>query len=89
MSEPIKVGDLVVVVRPQVCCGSTKRLGAIFTAEYITGGANYCANCETKFSNSVDAWQRGMEWSMPVDRLKRIPPLNELEGVDEKETLHA
>jgi len=48
MSKDIKVGDLVIVVKPSLCCGILKDIGSIFTvlnampATYVT--CIYCHN---------------------------------------------
>lgn len=86
MSEPIKVGDLVVVVKPNEC-GCSTSLGHIFRVDHIQGGPNRCGTCGTAFENPLDAWQQGSDWSAPVFSLKRIPPLGELEGAKQKEDL--
>jgi hypothetical protein len=89
MSEPIKVGDLVQVVR--TCCADmTKFLGHIFTAappKYdFSCGSGYCARCHYKSAGQFfyDGKRHFGEW-----RLKRIPPLSELEGEKNKEELTA
>lgn len=44
MSE-IKAGDLVMVVRPTVCCGGTKNIGRVFTAKRVFAYEARCAGC--------------------------------------------
>ena len=86
MSEPIKVGDLVQVVRPQIC-GCNHSMGSIFIVDHIEGGPNICSGCGRKFADVLDAWQKGAQWAAGVHSLKRIPPLSELEGQRTEETL--
>ena len=33
----IRPGDLVMVVRPTLCCGSTRRIGHTFAVLYVDG----------------------------------------------------
>ena len=92
MSEPIKVGDLVAVVKPgrARCCDGG--LGAIFTVTSIgkplrsNGGTgwscSFCGRSGNFTAPDTDAVAEGLEGvtGIPVRRLKRIPPLSELEG---------
>ena len=80
----IKVGDLVQVVRPRFCCPDKTRWGKVFVVGSIGLGPQYqCPYCnsyytaETSCAWEVDSTFKGCELS----RLKRIPPLDELEGV--------
>lgn len=80
MSEPIKVGDLVMVVRD--CCG--KYLGEIFTAQDLPSRADhaFCDFCKLDHSAPFFANYGGSHrGARPLPWLKRIPPLSELEGV--------
>lgn len=45
MSSDIKLGDLVMVVRPNLCCGSTSALGAIGVVEETPAWAIW-ASCD-------------------------------------------
>jgi len=80
MSErPIQVGDLVQVVR-WPCCG--RYLGNIFKVEEISSSDSaLCFECGARsgpsgFYAAPEKYNRGA----PVSWLKRIPPLEELEG---------
>jgi hypothetical protein len=75
----IKVGDLVMVVRPIDCCGHTQGLGRVFIVEFLRDGMNICMTCGHRSAYSVDAWYLGSNLAFPLQRLKRIPPLDELE----------
>jgi hypothetical protein len=87
MSErPIQVGDLVQVVRSNGCtCGAPqKSLGRVFRVSaiktYLAGSK--CSDCKRDLTDRpyVCASDDGRrEYGLP--RLKRIPPLDELEGV--------
>ena len=88
MSEPIKVGDMVVVVRGMPCCGhSTPMQGHIFRVAQIrerTMTRFPCLYCAAESDNPA-----ALGGEKPVDlcRLKRIPPLSELEGERTQEDL--
>ena len=83
MSEPIKVGDLVVVIRAG-CMDAN--VGFVFTVTRIQeyDGA-VCASCKKHhgtgrkvYHDDQPAQTKGRWFS--ESRLKRIPPLSELEG---------
>lgn len=92
MNEPIKVGDLIMIVKPSLCCGCRKTIGHVHTvvrdADRLPFGR--CTECGHSFAHS-------QETSVKLDngnyilrtRLKRIPPLTEPEGVEHKEELPA
>jgi hypothetical protein len=69
----IKVGDLVMVVRPTSCCGRPgKSMGRIFVVTVLDGGRRRCLQCG-QISDGVIA---GGDNVIPasVERLKRIDP---------------
>jgi hypothetical protein len=77
MSE-IKKGDLVMLVRPQPCCGSSAELGKIFTvADIFLSKAHKCAQCGY-VTASVVALHGHIKDGLPVgsllSRLKKIEP---------------
>lgn len=84
----IRPGDLVMVVRPTLCCGSTRRIGHTFAVLYVDG--NTLGECRTcgKWYRSVDAVyrvdDRGNSWAEPLSRLIRIDPLSEPESVTQE-----
>ncbi len=86
MSEPIKVGDLVVVVKPPRCGCESKVLGLIYRVESIREGNGRCrCGCPSGpglLYRGPDNFPR-----LPAWRLKRIPPLAELEGVKTEEDI--
>ena len=88
MSEPIRVGDLVVVVRPSQCSGSNHNLGLVFTVTDIKRGGEIPGKCFfcggdhpeydfALFAEMPDGW-------IPLRRLRRIPPLAELDEAERK-----
>lgn len=83
--KPIAVGDLVQVVKPTPCCGTDiEHVGHVFR---VTGFQmlGFCKFCDFRHGHrSIRGHAHG---SVREDRLKRIPPLDELEGVKTEETL--
>ena len=84
--RPIQVGDLVVIVKPRRCCGNGDTIGTIFT---VRSFAKKCkcacgASYEGKFAVMENGW-----WRCETFRLKRIPPLDELESEKRDEEITA
>lgn len=81
MDKPIQVGDLVQVVMPARCCDAY--LGHVFTvSQVILGGALswYCDVCKNGGpSGGAYLYSTGDGYRVSNHRLKRIPPLSELE----------
>lgn len=94
MSEQIKVGDLVQVVK-WPCCGS--HLGRIFKVGAMWNGVSDVNGCwQCSFIQSAGSPVIAGEGSRDsdgfrakIEYLKRIPPLDELERVSEREELTA
>lgn len=84
----IQVGDLVQVVRPCGCCGTTQWMGDIFRVDSIESSddpASCCGNEEDEMCAFASEDEGGA--GFPLAELKRIPPLSELEGERTEETL--
>jgi hypothetical protein len=90
MSEPIKVGDLVQVVRPHPCPCATedKTMGIIFTVADIKHGGSICGGCGRDLPIVPIAIRSGRH-GVAAHRLKRIPPLEELRDVKRDEVITA
>lgn len=86
MSEPIKAGDLVVVVKPRLCCGDTSGLGRVFVVYDVHQGS-YCQSCRTRYEGMVAGI--GLFVSCELTRLKRIDPLPESENEKRDEEITA
>lgn len=83
MDKPISVGDLVVVSRPVAHCGCPDRLGLIFRVSEIRPALQFgfCSTCNKNvISNGILIAIGARPTSVALYRLKRIPPLDELEG---------
>lgn len=86
--KPISVGDLVVVVKPTLCCGQLgKSFGAVFRVSHIRERTySRCAHCG---SSAITLLADGWRAAISLYRLKRIPPLSELEGEKRDEEIPA
>jgi hypothetical protein len=83
MSEEIKRGDLVVVVRGLRCCGYTKVLGRTFIVRYLIDGLpGRCSQCGETTTEPGACGDDGL--FNDIYQLKKIPPLNELEDQTEE-----
>lgn len=79
MSEPIKVGDLVMVMRNHC---NDHAVGTIFQVRSLLGDQfTYCPRCGSKghFGELAELEFSGFHNRMPLSWLKRIPPLEELQ----------
>lgn len=88
MSEPIKVGDLVQVIRGTGCsCDKAhSSLGLIFRVERMGLSSGQCHWCHAYVGcENAKAAKPADYGSFSLHRLKRIPPLSELEGVKTEE----
>lgn len=83
MSGPIKVGDLVRVIRAHDC-DPYRGYGTIFTVAKIAPARNlWCNTCGAVYASdgrplAYGTIADGAGWH-PVEWLRRIPPLHELE----------
>ena len=88
MSEPIKAGDLAVIVRPSHC-GLVDSIGLVFRVTKVRQRLNStCHGCGAKLP--VGVWVAESEsdaFVTELTRLKRIPPLDELESHKQPEEL--
>ena len=75
-TRAIQVGDLVQVVAPTPCCGNDNRLGETFIFSGARMDVAWCAICGTQVITDYTKRPYGV---MQINRLKRIPPLEELE----------
>ena len=89
MDKPISVGDLVQVFRPKLCCGNGgDGIGQIFSVAKLFERASSCPFCG-RSTRGVHAYAITHDRGYLVGRLKRIPPLEELEGEKRDETVSA
>jgi len=83
MSEPIKVGDLVIVAKPQTCCGNSRTLGQVFRVTKIAMKASRCIFCGRIAETAFASGKRDGH-DTKLHRLRRIDP-NCLADETEKE----
>jgi hypothetical protein len=92
--KPIAVGDLVVVVRGHPCVFAFRGGVPFKVKKFVSqiGGGWTCNNCgmrdiepETKIAAQL--WHTSAHGGVPLWWLKRIPPLEELEGVKTEEQI--
>jgi len=82
MSENIKAGDLVMVVKPLSCCGRFDGVGFIYTVtglpSHKLSRCGYCGIVE----DSINELKLSDGSVCEISRLKKIPPLSDLEDVE-------
>jgi hypothetical protein len=92
MSEPIKVGDLVIVVGDIKCrCNFPSRyFGLVFRVSRIKRYfMTYCQLCKGDVGEATLCFEDGEDSGFATYRLKRIPPLEELDDVKQDEEITA
>ena len=77
--RPIQVGDLVQIVRGTRCCNKPGHVGLIYTVTRMKSSKWHCSHCNSEESELLVAGVGHMN-GYEMSRLKRIPPLEELEG---------
>jgi len=82
-----KPGDLVMVVKPQFCCGTGKSIGKVFRVHSIMRVPNAWCNCGA-IKDTIIAYKDAVQGGFDVQRLRLIPPLSDLETT-EREVEHA
>ena len=95
MDKPISVGDLVQIVRAD-CDGAIRNvLGNVYTVTAIGAEARHCPWCKHHFTAAETATtdrpsKSGVyNHAVPLAWLKRIPPIEELEGEKRDEEITA
>ena len=80
MSEPIKVGDVVMIVRWPHACQGGKYLGRVYTVHFLFDHST-CSRCNHTFWQTVGALdvEGPGVGAVPLAWLKKIPPLDEIQ----------
>lgn len=81
----ISPGDLVVVIR-HPCCGA--RTGLYYTVRVVSPSNRIgvrCSDCGATRPQAVLV--RGTAWQFPIEWVRRVPPLAELERASRPEEL--
>ena len=89
MSEPIKAGDLVVVILPAPCCGNRGPVGKIGTVGRMNRNPTVCGACLRVTQGDLVAEILPFGRFCEVSRLKRIDPLPEDEREPREERITA
>ena len=89
MSEPIKVGDLAMLVRDHGCQGGVGVVGFIVQIDRIYAPTPVECSCGVPVLTEAAFAIDGHRYSAPMFWLKRIPPLSELEGEKRDEEITA
>lgn len=79
MSE-IKAGDLVVVVKPQPCCGGTSHLGSIHVVHGVGRRVFTCSACWKPGEGEIVIYADGTGSLLSV--VRKIEPLEDPVAVD-------
>jgi threonine dehydrogenase-like Zn-dependent dehydrogenase len=90
MSDKISAGDLVVIIKPLAC--GHGQTGYIFTVKELVlsaPGGGFCSQCKAIFPNQFLAARHPDGDMTDILRLKRIPPLSEMEHTKETESVPA
>lgn len=90
----IDIGDLVQVVRPTECCKNEESLGLIskvlgLRTGISVGSCIHCGGYRNRTTSIQFVEIEGAKYLMPLRRLKRIPPLSELESIKIDEPIKA
>ena len=86
--KPIAVGDLVQVVRPTLCCDNSRSVGVVRKViDGIRASLGHCRCGDIRPQTDADFVTLDNGNSCERVRLKRIPPLSELEGERTEEQL--
>jgi len=85
MSELIKDGDLVAIIRPTPCCGGDASVGRVFTASRLSREPFRCKVCSA-VCVAYSVWDGHGDYYL-VSRLQRIPDFPELKDERHDETI--
>lgn len=81
MSDSIKAGDLVMIIKPAICCGGTESIGQIFISGRIVKSAIGQCPCGAIYRDT-SAYDASDNTYVSVTRLKKLPPLPDDESND-------
>ena len=70
----IKVGDLVMIVKPTVCCGYAGRIGRVFRAGRFNTKSAKCSLCGARATSFVGVLNPESGKFVDVVRLIKIDP---------------
>lgn len=86
-NKPISVGDMVMTIKLKPCCGNGQ-LGVVFIVQEIREyKACLCLHCRAVNKDTYALDEFGASYRL--SRLKRIPPLTELDSIKKEESVPA
>lgn len=74
MSGPIKKGDLVIVIKPTLCCGSGHALGEVFEVDWLGVAGGGCVICGDSTPLEAASAPGETDTACALARLKKIDP---------------
>jgi len=79
----IKAGDLVMVVKPQPCCGGLGSVGKVFRVTHVHENFSICDWCGQDLGlQTLLSDDNNFNAGYDNERCKKIPPLSDLEDVE-------
>ncbi|MAL01186.1 MAG: hypothetical protein CL536_03415 [Alcaligenaceae bacterium] len=88
MTDQIKPGDLVMVVKPTPCCGNRVSVGRLFPVEIIGFGNGRCILCGAGFPDTCFAAGQD-RIGYHLNRLKKLNPPADEESREKTKELEA
>jgi hypothetical protein len=79
----IKAGDLTLIYKPMTCCGYSGSIGDFIVVDEVVDINSGCSRCG-KYIQTLYALylEDGELAAIEISRLKKIPPLSDLEDVE-------
>ena len=85
--EIIRAGDLVMVVRPRLCCGNTEGIGKIYVAQDVGKYLLVCGSCKSRGWEIIATLGAAAVRGAVLARLKKIHPPSIDDAVERTEEL--
>ena len=85
--ETIRPGDLVMVVRPRLCCGNTEGIGKIYVAQDVGKRLLVCGSCKSRGWEIIATFNSTATFGALPSRLKKIHPPSIDDAVERTEEL--
>jgi len=85
----IKVGDLVMVVKPQLCCGHAGRIGSVFTVTDAMVSFAICGDCGRADNKVPLIYGHSEGYAVHAARLVKIDPPSMPETIETQDEVTA
>lgn len=82
MTEAIKPGDMVMVIRPRQCCGDAGSIGRVATVVRRPYRCVHCLTCDTHRYDIDAYWVLSDGTACQETRLKKIDPPASADGTE-------